>query len=354
MYKRTVIQLLALKLSGEANQEDLAELEQLISENPDTIYYDEALQQLFDHKEDADDIEANYKHHFLKYQQELTFAVEKAPATKKFFNNKKLLAICGLLLFIPIVFLFIYNQNQKSSIIAYNRSVVSGKKTFRRFVLPDGTKVMLNSNSQLLYNKDMNNVHIRSVKLIGEAYFDVSHDKDRPFIVNTNKISIKVLGTAFNVKSYPEDVRTEATLLRGSIELSVTNRKIAKIILKPSEKFALTDNCTNNITPTADMPSTGLRMVVEHIIPVEVSGVEYSKQLSWIDHKLVFKNQSFEQMKPELERWFGIKLEIKNQQINAYHFSGVFTNEDVRQALSSMKLIKPFNFKISNHDVTIY
>jgi transmembrane sensor len=309
---------------------------------------------LFHSKEDSTDIESFYKRHRLKYQDELVFAADKNSEYKKFYTNKALLAICTIVLVLSVGFLFMYKNNQQAREIEFNRRVVSGNTIRKNVILPDGTKVILNSNSQLLYNKDMNTGDVRLVKLIGEAYFDVSHNKNRPFIVNTNKISIKVLGTAFNVKSYPEDVKTEATLLRGSIELSVTNRKVAKIILKPAEKFALTDNCTNNITPSTDMPSTGIRMVVENIVPVEVSGTEYSKEVSWIDHKLVFKNQSFEQMKPELERWFNIKLEIKNKEINAYHFSGVFTNEDVKQALSSMKLIRPFNFKINRNDVILY
>jgi transmembrane sensor len=354
MYKRTVIQLLALKLSGEAKQEDLAELDQLILENPDSVYHDEVLKQLFHDKGDNSDIELYYDRHRLKFKDKLSFAEESVSTSKKFYTSKSLVAVCSLLVVLSIGLFFIYNYKKQESGANYNNSIASGSTACKNFILPDGTKVTLNSNSQLLYNKNMIKDGVRTVKLIGEAFFDVTHIENRPFVINTNKISIKVLGTAFNVKSYPEDVKTEATLLRGSIELSVTNRKVAKIILKPSQKFELTDNCTNNITPSSSMPSTGIRMVVEKINPIEVSGKEYSKEVSWIEKKLVFKNQSFEQMRPELERWFKIKLKIENKEINAYHFSGVFTDENLRQALSSMQLIKPFHFKINQHDVTIY
>jgi ferric-dicitrate binding protein FerR (iron transport regulator) len=353
MYKRTVIQLLALKLSGEATQEDLDELEQLILEKPDTVYHDEVLKELFQKKDEQGDVEQYYNRHRLKYQNKLQFAEDTIPVSIKSGSTKLFFAVGSLFLIFSIGLLFFLKSNQEDS-SDLNAKITSGEKIRKNIVLPDGTKVYLNSNSELLYDKDMNTKSVRSVMLIGEAFFDVSHNKSRPFIINTNKISIKVLGTAFNLKAYPEDVETQATLLRGSIELSVKNRNVKSVRLKPSQKFALIDNCTNNITPSMSMPATGVRIKVENTSPVQVAGKVYAEEVAWIENKLVFRNQSLREMKPQLERWFNIKLEIKNEDINSFHFTGVFTDENLTQALTSLKIIRPFNFKINKHDVIIY
>lgn len=353
MYKRTVIQLLALKFSGEATQEDLDELEQLILEKPDTVYHDEILKELFQNKEEATDIEAYYDRHRQKYQDKLQFTETAAPVSPKSSSTKLFFAVCSLLLILSIgsLFLFTMKNEERND---FNTKIASGKKIRKNIVLPDGTRVYLNANSELLFDKNMNKKGVRSVMLIGEAFFDVSHDKSRPFIINTNKISIKVLGTAFNLKAYPEDVETQATLLRGSIELSVKNRNVKSVRLKPAQKFALIDNCTNNITPSLSMPTTGVRIKIENTSPVQVAGKAYAEEVAWIENRLVFRNQSLREMKPQLERWFNVKLDIKNEDINSFHFTGVFTDENLTQALTSLKLIRPFNFKINEHDVIIY
>src|SRR5690606_22961051 len=90
----------------------------------------------------------------------------------------------------------------------------------------------------------MNDNDVRSVDLEGEAFFDVAKDVDRPFLIETKEISIKVLGTAFNVKAYPDEDKTETTLLEGSIELVVNEMPKEKFMLKPNEKLAVMKNRT--------------------------------------------------------------------------------------------------------------
>ena len=108
-----------------------------------------------------------------------------------------------------------------------------------KVVLPDGTQVWLNSNSKLKYSPDFN-LHSREVDLEGEAYFDVAKDMERPFIVHASTIDVRVLGTAFTIKSYPQDETIEATLLKGAIEISGRDNPGApRIILKPDEKLVL-------------------------------------------------------------------------------------------------------------------
>ena len=106
-------------------------------------------------------------------------------------------------------------------IIRYSRQkaekLLSTKGSRSRSLLPDGTTVWLNAGSKLYYENDFNGT--REVRLEGEAFFDVVKQTDRPFIVHTSGIDIKVLGTAFNVKSYPEDKTVETTLYRGLVQV---------------------------------------------------------------------------------------------------------------------------------------
>jgi transmembrane sensor len=355
MQPRTVIQLLALKLSGEATQNDLAELEDLIAKHPEAVYHEELLKQLFYNKAEDLDTDYYYNRHRLKYQDKLVFAEQTVSAFDHFKLTTRFYAVCSLLLIVAMAGFFAYHYKNLTADTRYNTRIISGQRIHKSLLLPDGTKVWLNSDSKLEYDKDMNRRSTRSVHLIGEAYFDVAHDKVHPFIIRTDKISVKVLGTAFNVKAYPTDNKTETTLLRGSIELSLNNGNAEKVILKPSEKFALIDNKRKApVYKSSTQNETGITMMIQNITPVKVAGKEYTEEVSWVNNELVFNNETFEELVPKLERWYNIKLEIQKEEINDYHFTGVFTHESLTEALTAMKLIKSFNFKIKDYDVIIY
>ncbi|OKS87252.1 FecR family protein [Mucilaginibacter polytrichastri] len=353
MPQRTVIELLALKLSGEATPEDLSELDDLMAKSPESVYHEELLNQLFHNKEEAEDNEYNYHLHRLKYQDKLVFAEQNVTAFNHFKAGRYLVAACSLVFILILGGLFTYRSQQRAIVPVYNTAIFSGEGMRKKMILPDGTQVWLNSDSKLEYDKDMMSRSTRQVRLIGEAYFDVAHDKKHPFIIATDKISVKVLGTAFNIKAYPKDKKTETTLIRGSIELTVNSQNAEKVILKPAEKFALIDNKVKvlNVAAAAQPIVT---MMIQNVLPVKLAGKEYTEETSWVDNQLVFNNETFEEIAPKLERWYNIKLDIRNSEVNAYHFTGVFDKEDLTEALTAMKLIKPFNFKIKAHDVTIY
>jgi ferric-dicitrate binding protein FerR (iron transport regulator) len=227
--------------------------------------------------------------------------------------------------------------------------------------LPDGTKVWLNAGSRLSYDSGTYNKDKRSVSLSGEAFFDVTKNKERPFIIRTNRICIKVLGTAFNVKAYPEDKITETTLLRGSIELTVNNKPCRKIMLRPNEKFLLIDDLPGDaerkkVALTRQQPSGSAgktRLVIQDIQPVLVANKEYVEEISWMNNDLVFENESLEELAPRMERWFNVTIEINDASLKSLHFTGVFHKETIGEALSAMQLIKPFTYQINQNHVHI-
>ena len=150
----------------------------------------------------------------------------------------------ALLVCCIVVYRYRSSVSSRNDKLAAEKTIGSGDKSEistrygsrTKLLLPDSTQVWLNSGSKLSYNKTYGN-GTREVTLSGEAYFDVVKNPAHPFIIHTVNIDIKVLGTAFNVKSFPGEKNTETSLIRGSIEVTFKNRPSEKIILKPNEKL---------------------------------------------------------------------------------------------------------------------
>lgn len=335
MERERIVTLLARKLAREISLDEMAELESLMLKYPDAIYYEEAIGQIAIKEEfSGDDLEQIYANHQLRFEDDFE---EK----KEFYFRRKpkyfqlLTAVAAI--FVLAGGFYFFSDLLKSS-DKFNAEIVAGKGVRKSISLPDGTLVWLNSGSKLRYDEGMAKGATREVHLDGEAYFDVVKNKQHPFIIHTQKIAIKVLGTVFNVKAYPEDNTTEATLIRGSIELSINNVPAQRMILKPKEKFALTES---------KLKKEGYKrkLVIENIQPLAVAEKEYLEETSWMENKLVFRNTSFEEMVPILERWYNIRIVINNDKLKSYAFTGIFENETIEQALHAMQLIRPFKFK---------
>ncbi len=166
-------------------------------------------------------------------------------------------------------------------------STRNGSKS--HLVLPDGTLVWLNAGSRIVYDKNFG-AALREVSLTGEAFFDVARNAEKPFLIHTARIDIKVLGTRFNVRSYPTDQTTEATLIRGSIEVSIKDRPSEKIILKPNEKLVVANDDSTlhrNVAGRSGV-NTGESLVnirKPTFEPVTCDVVE----TSWVVNKLIFQ-----------------------------------------------------------------
>src|SRR6185295_18900551 len=150
----------------------------------------------------------------------------------------------------------------------------------------------------------------REVSLTGEAFFDVTKDSSHPFIIHTSVMDIKVLGTAFNVRSYPGDASTETSLIRGKVEITVKNRSNAKIYLNPNEKLTVLNNVTvNKITasqgPVKNASEKTLSVDQLNYSPVDSTPIE----TAWVDSKLRFqKNETFKEVALKMERWYAVTI----------------------------------------------
>lgn len=348
MHEQRIVELLTRKIAGEATHEELGELSYLLKKYPDAVYYEALLEQVWDlgQANNLEDTDKAFNKHKLRFHDELDFQVPGKTQASYFKKNILVFATLTFLIISTSLYFFkFYNSTGKEVRV----DVFAGKGIRKEIILPDGTLVRLNSDSKLSYDLDMQSRSQRNVTITGEAFFKVAHDKRRPFIVETNKIAIKVLGTEFNVRDYPGDRKSETTLIKGSIELTINDRSGQKFLLKPSEKFALIKNSKK---PSGR--NEGSVLMIGNISPVKFGDQEYIEEISWTENKLVFENESFEDLSPKLERWYNVKIILNDPNIKSYRFTGVFIKENIIQALEAMQLIKSFHYKLKENEVTIF
>lgn len=229
-------------------------------------------------------------------------------------------------------------------------TAIAQKKTIW---LPDSTRVILNAKTSLYIDKNFGS-NARIVTLIGEAFFDVTHNQQKPFIVQTNSCKIKVLGTAFNVKDYPGETTSETSLLRGSIELTIKNDNNRKFLLKPNEKAVLynEDIVINNSTlkPESVAGKTE-KIAIKNITKGIDEGV--IAETAWTQNRLEIVNENFLTIQPTLERWFGVTIHFNDEKVKDYQFTATFEGENIQQVLTALKLSYPFKYTIQGRNVYI-
>lgn len=244
---------------------------------------------------------------------------------------------------------YLWNNGKETSKKDFT-SVKSTKKGVKStLTLPDGTKVWINSDTKLIYDR-LFDQSTRVVELSGEAFFDVAHDKKRPFIVRTKTIDIKVLGTAFNVRAYPEESNTQAILLSGSIEMHLKAQTGRVILLKPNEKIVVKnfDSIKKQVTnDDLKEPEIILTKVIQD--PADSS----TRETLWIKNKIIFNNDALQDIVRTLEEWYGYKIIITEKKLKEKRLSGVFENKSISEILEALKLVAEFDYQIVRDTITI-
>jgi transmembrane sensor len=255
---------------------------------------------------------------------------------------------------------FLYNRHQSiienTAVTAYKQ-----KSTSRRqrslIILTDGTQITLNSESTLKYPAAFAG-KTREVYLTGEAFFKVHKDHKHPFIIHTERMNVRVLGTEFNVRSYANDASTETTLIKGSIEITLNNRPADRILLKPKEKLILkNDNVKslkadfkkNSFTPIKE----ATQYTLTSLTYLDNKGKAEVVETSWLQNKLVAQNESFEELAQKMERAYGVNIYFTKENVKKLRFTVLFEKENLVQALDALKLTEPFHYRIIKSKVYI-
>ena len=369
--------LLSKKLSNEAGFEELQELQSILLSNPDLHHKAEMLTEMWEQGSVNSSMasEAAYMRHIMKHKEDFfveensteiksdDLAFEKEPGFFRTLFSKRKLTIFSILALLVLttgaIYLFTQKKAPNLPVEQAISSIVTKNGNRTKIVLPDGSQVWLNAGSNLDYNNAVFNKDLREVTLNGEAYFDVTKNAEKPFIIHTKKMDVKVIGTAFNIRSYGDEKTAEASLIRGSIEVSLKDRKDQKFILKPNEKISIaTDETQQTVARQEKMVAVKNntkpipQIVVNDLKPNPTNNI--IPEIAWTQNKLYFEDESLENIAPMLERWFGNKVEITNVSLKNLRYYGNFENETIEEVLSYLKLSKPFNFKIEHDSVVIY
>jgi transmembrane sensor len=352
--------LMSRRLSGEASLAEIQELQDLLEQSPEKSQLLDILQGYFSahvSKPGADTVDPDLEQKFRRIVQR--------PAHRGSRRRLRTIIFCAAAVGGLIVLAWgVFHQDQPGPFPPARKQPKGGEVTARpgvrtKLVLPDGTQVWLNSNSKLKYSADFN-LRSREVELEGEAYFDVAKDMERPFIVHASTIDVRVLGTAFTIKSYPQDETIEATLLKGAIEISGRDNPSApRIILKPDEKVVLNKHrlssmpstpthLTGSVNPPAVRPDISVNPVPANIPDSD------KVETAWLYNRLVFNGDTFKELADKMERWYNVRIIFRDDQLYKYRFGGAFANESVRDALNALQLTAQFTYKINGDVIELY
>ena len=194
--------------------------------------------------------------------------------------------------------------------------------------LSDGTRVWMNSDSKIKYPVDFNSQN-RRVWISGEVYFEVAHNKDKPFFVNVGDVSIKVLGTKFNVESYKNEDFIATTLVEGSVQLTKNNESV---IIRPNER--------------------AITKINEKKFKIEK--VRSRDYILWKDGIFYFDNKNLAEIMTKLERWYNVSVFFQNSQLKDLRFSvEVKRFKNIEEVLNLISETNHVNFKINNSTIIV-
>jgi ferric-dicitrate binding protein FerR (iron transport regulator) len=255
------------------------------------------------------------------------------------FNGLKILTRVAAILFVPLLLVSIYmfyrmdnRYNNIASTSSVMQEVIACPGSRVHFTLPDHSEVWLNSGSKLEFSLNMVQMDRRNVKLTGQGYFKVAHDKKHPFIVETDKMKVKALGTSFDVSSYDNDSQISSILEEGSIAL-----------------ISLQDNEFARLTP-------GQQAVLNKLSnELIIRDVDTTLSTSWRNGKLVFRNTSLVEVTKQMERWFNCQIKVDPKLLNSnILYTATIQDETLGEVLKMIEISTSVKTKIEKREVSIW
>jgi len=215
----------------------------------------------------------------------------------------------------------VYNVNKLESSATNQLEVPNGGKY--SVTISDGTKIWLNAGTKIIYPVSFAGKGRREIRLDGEAYFEVAKDRDKPFIVRTERQKIEVLGTHFNINSYIDEPQAVTTLTEGSVRITETIGKQQTFTLRPGEMAATSKDRTN--VGTADMESV----------------------MAWQKGLFYFKKAPLRTIMRQVSRWYDVQVEFKGNVEERYFTGGVHRDADLSELLKIL-MLNDIHFTLMN------
>lgn len=320
---RLIIQLFA----GGADIEEKKTIETWLKGSPGNRKLFNELKEIWlssgiEHNPDRYDVEKAIQ----EFYQKTSFLIKRTSRKHQLYHIMRYAAVLLLAAALPLS--YYYGRQSTLTPDAFTTITCAlGDKT--SVMLPDSSRVILNSGSKLTFNTDFKNGS-RRIFLDGEAFFEVRKDPHNPFRVKTSALEVEVLGTQFNLKAYSNDPIISTTLVTGSLKVTQNNRSVR---IKPNQKLVFDRK-------TRQMKIQGLN--------------DLSPETDWKDGRLVFRNQSLGDLEHELERWFDVDIRFADEQVKSKRFTGTLERESILEVISYFGRSKYVGYHIDNNVITFY
>lgn len=238
--------------------------------------------------------------------------------------------VCGIS---SLFFMWRSEKIALEAVLEYKEYVVevpAGAKS--KMTFPDGSVVWLNAGSKMKYDSNFAK-ESRCVELSGEGYFEVSKNKELPFVVNTEKLAVKVLGTKFNLKSYEEDSEVKVTLKEGAVAVSDFSIDSIPVVLSPNQRFTY---------KKADQT-------------IQIDSLDASHIENWRNGTIIFDKVSLNEIVKELRRLYNIPIRIEDNNLKQIvYYSDFQENVSVEKVLEILSSGNKFKYEVKPELIRIY
>ena len=328
--------LITRYFSGEATGEEIIVLSGLLKSDPENQKRFDEYKNTWNLVEQANietsvDIDAEWD----KISSKIDFTTEEKEETKifklvpdekpkrNFYYQLLKIAAVFILFAVSAIFIFNYlNKTENKKIVADNKSVES--------TLPDGSSVTLNSGSSLEYH-DKFDKNKRSVKLNGEAYFNVKHDETKPFIISADDVMVEVLGTSFYVNTNAANGMVEVILTSGKVAVYYKDKPSEKVILQPGEKAEFSKTA-QTITKSVN---------------------ENENYMAWKTKKMVFNDEKLADIIQVLNKVYLSDIRLKNNNMADCRVTASFDNQSLDAVLNVLKATVDLNINKTGSSIEL-
>ena len=327
-----IYSIIAKSLTGKLDDQELKELEEWkLASKENQSEYNDFIELWI--KSDSLTLPSTINHHNAFKIIRTNSGLNSSP--KRWINIAvQVAAVLVLSIILSGVYIYLTND-RKGQILSTTASlpifheIKAAFGTQAKVELADGTVVFLNSGSKLRFPETFDNQEQRKVLLDGEGYFAVTKNPNQPFVVQINKLDIKVLGTTFNVEAYNDNPIVNIALVEGSLLLQEQSESGNKdlIYLLPNQVATL--NKSDNKLSKRDV-------------------ADLHKYTAWINGRIVFYDDPIETVVNKLGKWYNVDISIADKRLENYRFTGTFIDESLEQILNILSLTSPMTYDIKS------
>lgn len=332
-FKAEIDVIIASFLAGEADEASVLKLERWLSETEENRIHFEIIKAAWK-ESSAEPRPINADEIFEKIWKEGTKDKNvKGSGPQRFFNYFPKVAAALIIFIIAPVIAYLLGETQKvekkqDPLVYVVKENPASQRS--RFMLPDGSMVWLNCKSSLRYLQNFSTAE-RKVELVGEAFFEVTKDPSRPFIVYSGDLSTTALGTSFNVDAYPDKDVIEVALITGKIRIKNS---------ESNDQLAVLD------------AGMGIRYDKDHE-SVTQNKVDQNKILAWKSGILIFDGDTFDEFRWKIEQWYDVTVEVHGRVPDNWRIRGRFDNEYLANILDVISFNKNFDYKLNDKQLTL-